>query len=83
LFSLLLRLCFEAARASPPAAPAIAAPPATRGTFALLAIFPTLFIGLAPLLPATFGLGALDTFGFDDDLVLRFGADRFFGLVFV
>src|SRR4051812_32550328 len=31
---------FEAARAIPPAAPAIAAPPATSGTFALLAALP-------------------------------------------
>jgi hypothetical protein len=37
----LLRPFFEVARAIPPAAPAIAAPPATSGTFALLATLPT------------------------------------------
>lgn len=37
----LLRPFVEAARAMPPAAPAIAAPPATSGTFALLATLPT------------------------------------------
>jgi hypothetical protein len=39
----LLRPFFEAARAMPPAAPAIAAPPATSGTFALLATLPTVW----------------------------------------
>jgi hypothetical protein len=43
LLSPLLRPFFEAARAMPPAAPAIAAPPATSGTFALLATLPTVW----------------------------------------
>ncbi|HET7510393.1 MAG TPA: hypothetical protein VFJ65_09120 [Solirubrobacterales bacterium] len=58
----------EEARASPPAAPATAAPPATNGSFALLMTV-AFFIA--------FGLR-----GFEDDFA-RFGADRFFGLVFV
>jgi hypothetical protein len=43
----------EAARAIPPAAPATAAPPATSGTFALLATLPTV---LPADLPAPFAL---------------------------
>jgi hypothetical protein len=49
----LLRPFFEADRASPPAAPAIAAPPATSGTFALLAALPTVLPALLAL-PPTF-----------------------------
>ncbi|HEV2727224.1 MAG TPA: hypothetical protein VGV34_02965 [Solirubrobacterales bacterium] len=47
--SRLLLPCLEAARARPPAAPAIAAPPATSGTFALLAALPTLLPALLAL----------------------------------
>jgi len=48
-----LRPFLEAARAMPPAAPATAAPPATSGTFALLATLPTV---LPADLPAPFAL---------------------------
>jgi hypothetical protein len=69
----------------PPAAPTRAAPPATSGTFALLAALPTVFIGPAPLLErAPFELGdfELALFGFAA-LVLfaAFGFDRDFDFV--
>jgi hypothetical protein len=44
-------LPLEAARARPPAAPAIAAPPATSGTFALVAALPTDLPALLALPP--------------------------------
>ncbi|HWO48004.1 MAG TPA: hypothetical protein VNM41_08080 [Solirubrobacterales bacterium] len=53
----LLRPFLEAARAIPPAAPASAAPPATSGTFALLAALPTVlpaFLALPPTSPTAF-----------------------------
>jgi hypothetical protein len=76
----LLRAPLVAASAIPPAAPTSAAPPATSGTFALLAALPTVFIGPAPLLEcAPFELGdfELALFGFAP-LVLfaAFGLDR-------
>jgi hypothetical protein len=49
----LLFLPWEAARAIPPAVPASAAPPATSGTFALLAALPTVLPALLAL-PPTF-----------------------------
>jgi hypothetical protein len=82
------------ARAIPPAAPTSAAPPATSGTFALLAALPTVLIGPAPLLAlapfelcdfelALFGFAAFfAAFDFDGDLAL-FGAVRFFDFVLV
>src|SRR6476619_4212404 len=67
-----LRPFFVAARAIPPAAPAIAAPPATSGTFALLAALPTVLpapLALSPMSPTAFFTAS--TFEcFDDEPLL-------------
>jgi hypothetical protein len=94
LVSRLFLACLEEARASPPAAPATAAPPATNGSFALLTTLPSPLpepFDRAPFELGDFGAGAFAfaaffaAFGlvdFEDDFAL-FGADRPFVLVFV
>src|SRR5690349_667115 len=73
----LLRACFVLARASPPAAPASAAPPATSGIFALLAALPTVFPALLALSPASSAVcwATFTAFGFDALAFARFGVD--------
>jgi hypothetical protein len=77
----LLRPFFEAERANPPAAPAIAAPPATSGTFALPAALRTastfeLLLADPFVEPLDFAFGA---FGFDVDFAAGVFLDLDFG----
>jgi hypothetical protein len=81
----------EAARAIPPAAPAIAAPPATSGTFALLAALPTVWpapLALSPKSPtvlrtaSTFECLLDDPFERDAPLPELRDLPRAFGLAF-
>ncbi|HET8565758.1 MAG TPA: hypothetical protein VFL77_04705 [Solirubrobacterales bacterium] len=75
-----------AASAIPPAAPTSAAPPATSGTFALLATFPAALTGPAPfellrdLDPDPFELDDFELAPFGFELFLALGFDCDFGL---